>query len=455
MTTTAACVAAATPDTRDRYVDLLRVGSLGAVIVGHWLMAVVVVGQDGSVTATNALATLPALQPLTWLFQVMPVFFVVGGFSHAVALGSLERRGGTYADFVQSRVGRLLRPTVAFAAAWLAFGLSLELLGRSTGTFALATRVIAQPLWFVGIYLGVVAVAPLMLRWHRRHGIAVPAVLAVGVAVVDLLRFGLGVEPAGYLNFALVWLAAHQSGFFYADGALLRAGRRAGLRLAGGGLVAVVVLTTFGPYPVSMVGMPGERVSNMAPPTVALLAHTVWITGVVLVLRAPAQRWLLRARVWRAVVSANGVAMTAFLWHLTAMFVLIAGALWAGLPQPAAGTSAWWAQRLLWLPAFVLATAALVAAFRWADRPRPAVAGAARRRGENPLAALGIAICVVGVLGLSVTGFGGILAGRSAPLVIRSVTPVSSTVALLVGWALVARPRARVVHHADDQSRGP
>jgi len=103
----------------------------------------------------------------------------------------------------------------------------------------------------------------------------------------------------------------HQLGFLYADGSLLRAGRRVGLWLAGGGLTGVIALSAFGPYPVSMVGMPGERVSNMAPPTVALLAH-----------------------------------------------------LWVGWTQPAAGSSAWWVQRPLWLPAFALATAALVAVFR-------------------------------------------------------------------------------------------
>ena len=41
-------LATATPDTRDRYVDLLRVISLGVVVVGHWLMAVVLVGRDGT-----------------------------------------------------------------------------------------------------------------------------------------------------------------------------------------------------------------------------------------------------------------------------------------------------------------------------------------------------------------------------------------------------------------------
>src|SRR3954451_10757500 len=116
----AAHLAAATPATRDRYVDLLRVGSLGVVVLGHWLMAVVVTGPDGAVRTTNLLTIVPTLQPLTWLLQVMPVFFLVGGFSHATAVASVRRRGGRYADFVRSRAGRLLRPTAVFVAVWLA-----------------------------------------------------------------------------------------------------------------------------------------------------------------------------------------------------------------------------------------------------------------------------------------------------------------------------------------------
>src|SRR3954470_13820910 len=78
---------------RDRYVDLLRVASLGVVIVGHWLM-VIVYPTDAGARATNVLALVPTLQPVTWLLQVMPVFFLVGGFSHATALASVRRRGG-------------------------------------------------------------------------------------------------------------------------------------------------------------------------------------------------------------------------------------------------------------------------------------------------------------------------------------------------------------------------
>src|SRR5206468_3752318 len=141
-----------------------------------------------------------------------PVFFLVGGFSHTTALASLHRRGGTYADFVRSRAGRLLRPTAAFVAVWLALALAIELTGHDRGVLSMATRIVAQPLWFVGVYLGVVALAPPMARLHgrlqrRRLGWTVPAALAAATGVVDLLRFGLDVPSVGYLNVAFVWLA--------------------------------------------------------------------------------------------------------------------------------------------------------------------------------------------------------------------------------------------------------
>src|SRR5258705_13812729 len=116
---TSTTLAATTPATRDRYVDLLRVASLATVILGHWLMAAPVVAADGSVRVTNVLALVPALQPLTWLFQIMPVFFLVGGFAHGTALTSIERRGGGHVDFARPPAGRVLGPTAAFIWRWL------------------------------------------------------------------------------------------------------------------------------------------------------------------------------------------------------------------------------------------------------------------------------------------------------------------------------------------------
>jgi hypothetical protein len=430
-------LAARTPADRDRYLDLLRVLSLATVVVGHWLMAAVETGPDGRARAGNALAVLPSLQPLTWVFQVMPLFFAVGGFAHATAL----RKGPRYGEFVRARAARLLVPTGVFVAVWLVVALAIELAGRDDGMLRLATRTVAQPRWFIGVYLGVMAFAPLMWRLHRAHGPAVPAALAAGAVAVDAVRFGAGAgwEAVGHLNLLLVWLAVHQMGFLYADrrengGADLT---KAGAWLAGTGLTAVLALTAFGPYPVSMVGMPGEKVSNMSPPTLALLAHATWLLGLALLLRRPAARWLGRPRVWLAVITANGLAMTAFLWHLTALFLLSAVQMALGAGSPPIRSAAWWATRPVWIALLAAVTAALILVFRRADAP-PRLAP----RSHGPARSItGITLCLLGVLGFSAVGFGGVLAGRTAHLIVLPMTPLACLASLAAGAALLSIAR--------------
>ncbi|MFB7295995.1 acyltransferase family protein [Streptomyces rubiginosohelvolus] len=430
-------LAGATPASRDRYVDLLRVASLGAVVLGHWLMAAVT--PDG---VGNLLAVVPALQPLTWLLQVMPVFFFVGGFSHALSYRSLLRKrpegseDSVYSAFLRARLQRLLRPTMVFVLVWGAAALLVQLLGGGGGLTGVTLRMVTQPLWFIGIYLAMVAFTPPLLRLHERYGWGAFAGLAGAAVAVDVLRFAAGVPYVEFLNFAFVWLAVHQLGFLRADGRIRL--RRAAL-LAGGGLVTAAALVALGPYPLSMVGMPGEKVSNMAPPTLALLAHGLWLVGAVELLRAPAARLLERPRVWRTVVAANGVAMTAFLWHLTAMFGVY-GALLAldvDLPEPA--SAAWWAQVPLRLALAAALTAALVAAFRTFERP----AASAPVQGHGPLAALGATLCLLGVLGLSMVGFGGLLDGRTALLIAIPVSAPAAVAMTLGGWLLVERAGRR------------
>ncbi|WP_219582123.1 acyltransferase family protein [Streptomyces griseus] len=434
-------LAGATPATRDRYVDLLRVASLGAVVLGHWLMAAVT--PDG---VGNLLAVVPALQPLTWLLQVMPVFFFVGGFSHALSYRSLLRKrpegseDSVYSAFLRARLQRLLRPTTVFVLVWGAAALLVQLLGGGGGLTGVTLRMVTQPLWFIGIYLAMVAFTPPLLRLHERYGWGAFAGLAGAAVAVDVLRFAAGVPYVEFLNFAFVWLAVHQLGFLRADG---RVDPRRAALLAGGGLVTATALVALGPYPLSMVGMPGEKVSNMAPPTLALLAHGLWLVGAVELLRAPAARLLERPRVWRTVVAANGVAMTAFLWHLTAMFGVYGALLALDVELPAPASAARWAQVPLRIALAAALTAALVAAFRTFERPAaptaPGAPGASGASGGGPLAALGATLCLLGVLGLSMVGFGGLLDGRTALLIAIPVSAPAAVAMTLGGWLLVER----------------
>lgn len=442
-------LAAATPATRDRFVDLLRVASLGTVVLGHWLMAAVTVGPDGRAEVGNLLAVVPALQPATWLLQVMPVFFFVGGFSHALSHRSLLRRtppgAPLYPAFLRARLQRLLRPAMVFTAVWGAGALTVQVLGAGGPLTDTAARLVAQPLWFIGIYLAMVALTPPLLRLHERYGWGVFAALAWAAAMVDLLRFAAGVPYVAFLNFAFVWLAVHQLGFLRADGRL-RADPRIPAVLAAAGLASAAALVALGPYPLSMVGMPGEPVSNMAPPTLALLCHGVWLVGAVELLRGPAARLLERPRVWRAVVAANGVAMTAFLWHLTAMFGVHGLLLSLGVPLPAPAGAAWWLQAPLRVAAAGALTALLVAAFRRFERPSPAPDTTTSRTPAptaTPVAALGVTLCLLGVLGLSAVGFGGLLEGRTALLVVVHVTAPAAVAMAAAGWLLVERAGRR------------
>ncbi|MEE1938476.1 acyltransferase [Streptomyces sp. TRM 70361] len=449
-------LAAATPADRDRYIDLLRVASLGTVVLGHWLMAAVTAGSGGPdgarVTVDNLLAVVPELQPATWLLQIMPVFFLVGGFSHALSHRSLDRRlpPGTprYPAFLRARLQRLLRPTMVFTAVWCAAALAVRFTGRDGPLWDTAARLVTQPLWFIGVYLALVALTPPMLRLNARYGWGVFAALVWGAAMVDLLRFAAGMPYVEFLNLALVWLAVHQLGILRADGRL-GPDRRVPAALALGGLASAAALVAWGPYPLSMVGMSGEPVGNMSPPTLALLCHAAWLVGAVELLRAPAARLLARPRVWRAVVAANGVAMTAFLWHLTALFGVYGLLLALGLPLPAPASAAWWAWAPVRIGAAALLTALLVAVFRRFERPAatavpgPSPVSPPRSgrlpRAAVPAAALGAALCALGVLGLSVTGLDGLPAGHGALLVAVRITAPAAVAMTVAGWLLVER----------------
>ncbi|MFF3355030.1 acyltransferase [Streptomyces sp. NPDC002917] len=428
-------LAGATPATRDRYIDLLRVASLGTVVLGHWLMAAVTADGVG-----NLLAVVPGLQLLTWVLQIMPVFFFVGGFSHALSYRSLCRKqpdgstGSVYSAFLRARLQRLLRPTMVFILVWGTAALIVQLLGGGGGLTGVTLRLVAQPLWFIGIYLAMVAFTPPLLKLHDRYGWGAFAGLAAAAVAVDVLRFAAGVPYIAFLNFAFVWLAVHQLGFLRADGRIRRP-----VLLAGPGLAAAAALVAFGPYPLSMVGMPGEKISNMGPPTLALLCHGLWLAGAVELLRGPGARLVARPRVWRGVVAANGVAMTAFLWHLTAMLGVYGAMIALDVPLPEPATGAWWAQVPVRIAVAAAVTAGLVAVFRAFERPVSAVPG----KGSGPVSALGVTLCLFGVLGVSMVGFGGLLEGHTAVLIAVRVSAPAAVATALVGWLLVERAGRR------------
>ncbi|WP_326557074.1 acyltransferase family protein [Micromonospora sp. NBC_01796] len=381
-----------TPAERERYLDLLRALAIAAVVIGHWLIIVIDHDRSGRLTGRSALVELSAARPGTWLFQVMPIFFLVGGYANAASLSSHRRRGGRAVDWLLDRCARLLRPTTALIVVLAGAALGAQLVGADAEQVRPVVWFATIPLWFLAAYLAVVALTPVTYALHRRFGLAVPVALLALVVGGDLARL-VGPESYASGNFLFGWLAVHQFGYAWRDsrtgtgrsgGGLLRTqlpmAPTVGVGLLFGGFAALLALTLAGPYPVSMVNIPGERLHNMSPPSLALLANATWQLGVILLLRGPAERWLHRPRPWLVVIAANAVVLTIFLWHITAA-VLLVGALDAldALPTPAVGSGAWWLWRLPWLVTLTVVLAVLVAVFS------PIETGAGRRSRFLPL----------------------------------------------------------------------
>ena len=399
-------LAATTPAHRDRYVDLLRAGAILVVVVGHWVV-IAVTATDGRLGWVSLLTVQPWTHPLTWLVQVMPVVFLVGGYANAASWAAHHGRGGGAAAWVRGRALRLLRPTAAFLTVLLAGHLTATALGVEASVTATAVAAAASSLWFLVVYLAVVGVAPVLLAADRRWGLAAAAVAAGVVGAGDAARLLTGAASAGAASYLVAWAAMHQLGVAWHAGRLTR-DRRPAVALLAGGFAALLLMTVPGPYGVTMVGgAPPPELTNTAPPTLALLALACAQTGVVLLLRGAADRWLARRRVWLAVVAVNAVALTVYLWHLVPVVVAGHALVVTGVfPQPDIGSAGWWVLRVPWLALLAVLLLGIVAVTaRW-ERRTSSAAGA---EASAWAVGTGVVACLAGLAGLGVGGPDGVL----------------------------------------------
>jgi len=347
-------LAAKTPESRNRYVDFLRAVSIGAVVFGHWLMAAPYIG-DGNIVITSMLEHQQWTRWMTWAFQVMPVFFMVGGYSNSISWQSARRKGRSYNEWLQLRLQRLIAPVLPLILMWIVLAAGAQGLGLRPAMVKVASQMALIPIWFLAVYVFVVVLVPVTHNAWQRYGFKSFAVLVVAAVVNDLLFFVADMRALGWLNYAFVWLAVHQLGYAWKDGYM--AGARQGLVWMAGGVAVLAGLITLGPYPVSMVSVPGQEISNTLPPKIAMLALGIAQCGLLLSMEAPMRRWLSRATPWTAVVLVNSMIMTVFLWHLTASTLAIGCALLfnnAGL-NVLPGSGGWWALRPVWLLVYLLA----------------------------------------------------------------------------------------------------
>jgi fucose 4-O-acetylase-like acetyltransferase len=352
-------IEAATPATRDRAVDGLRALAILGVVVGHWLVMPLRPDATGALHVTSPLVALPGFAPVSWLLQMLGLFFLVGGYSAA--------RGyrAPYGAWLRKRMVRLTRPVLTLAGV-LAVALPLLwLFGVPAGTLRTTLVMTVQPLWFLGIYAVVTALTPAIVALVRRWGALAAVPSLVIVSIVDFLRYGPWQHSVpgwvGLVNLVPGWAFGYVLGVAWAYG---RLGRRGALLLAGGGAALCLLLVTRFGYPVSMVGVPGSTRTNSHPPSLLVLALAAAQCGLAILLRGRIAALLRRPRLWAVTTVVNLATLTILCWHQVAQ-VLVSGVALAIAPHGVSGLHdapdgpGWILRRLAWLPLYLAVLAAL------------------------------------------------------------------------------------------------
>ncbi|MEQ1735598.1 MAG: acyltransferase [Rhodoglobus sp.] len=332
---------------RDLTLDLARVFCVLLVVVIHLLMTGVIVDARSGIGLQRTLEMQPWYAHGTWIGQIMPLFFVIGGFAGLTAWRSLQRRGGDAPGYVTSRLLRLARPAFPlFLFYIMAIGAGLIII-MTTGLlgFPVLDAVIigaGSPLWFIAAYAISQALLPFLARLHEVAPKRTVLVLLVGVILVDTLHYATAdLAPLGFwlglLNLLFVWPLIQQFGFWYADGFF----DRPWWQLVLISLVALGMLwplTTFGPYSVDML-------VNQNPPTLPLVFIGLSQAAFLRLLKRPLSA-LMRTRPAKAFVFVAGTRLiTIYLWHVP-MIVLVAGlALLIPGASPRPGGAEWWWSR--------------------------------------------------------------------------------------------------------------
>lgn len=378
------------PAGRDLTLDLARVVCVLLVVFVHILFTGVGRNADGSLLIEKTVEAQSWFTAASWIANIMPLFFVVGGYAARAGWRSAIARGETADAFVRVRLARLARPALPlFLFFTIALG-ATRVLGIDPALVDTIAIGVGSPLWFLAAYMIAQALAPLMMRMHERHGAWVLLVLFAASLAVDAIRFlfvggvlgiepvppggyGLGQELFGIPNIVFVWLFAQQVGFFLYDGWFARRSWWQLVLLIAGGYAFLWGLVSLGGYTESMLG-------NQWPPTATMAALAIIQASALTLLRAPLTA-LMRARAAQGAVFLIGSRlMTIYLWHLPMIMVLIGIELLLPLPLPAPGSPAWWWTRPVFL-IVVLAAVWLLSLWlvRFEKVPAPGVAAVPSR----------------------------------------------------------------------------
>jgi hypothetical protein len=396
---TPAEVEANTPATRDRAIDVIRIGSLVGVVVGHTIMATSTL-RDGVFIWSNLLTASPVFQALTWIFQIMPLFFFAG----VAASVNAWTPASSWGNWLMRRCTRLYRPVFYYLAFWWVAlaGLSMVL---PEHVYEPVAGISIQLLWFLGAYVLVLATVPLLARITTTGRLAAAVAGAyVFVAVVDAIRINLdGASALGYLNM-IAWVIPGMFGVAYRRELLTG---RAALMLGFVMLAVNLGLLVVGPYELSLVGIETQQLKNMTPPSLLLAGHAIMMCAFAIAAAPAIRRWAQRPRVWWLTAIGNSGAMTLYLWHIPPLLAIHLVFDYLGYPRFDPGTSGFVVLSIVQLLIMgALVTLVFVTLRPLENSPLPLWDGGFVARPGARSMAVGGLLCIAGAATLASVGWG-------------------------------------------------
>ena len=304
-------VEAQTPADRDRAIDVIRIVSLIGVVFGHTVMATSTIRDDVFIWS-NLLTASTVFQALTWVFQIMPLFFFAG----VAASVQSWKPGSSWGGWLLKRCTRLYRPVFYYLAFWTVTLAVLRFV-LPEHVYEPIAGISVQLLWFLGAYVLVLAAVPLLARITTTAQVAGAVIGTYAfIATIDAVRITAdsteGYASLGYLN-TVVWLIPGVFGVAYRQN-LLSSG--AACKIGIGMLGVNLALLYFGPYELSLVGIETQQLKNMTPPSLLLAGHAIMMCAFAIAAAPAINRWARRPRVWWLTAIGNSGAMTLYLWHM-------------------------------------------------------------------------------------------------------------------------------------------
>jgi fucose 4-O-acetylase-like acetyltransferase len=346
---TAPAAASTNQSHRDLTLDFARVLCVILVVITHLLLVGIGRSTTGQISVARTLELQSWFNGVSWGGQIMPLFFVVGGFASLTAWRGAVRKGGTAAEYVRGRVIRLALPALPLFIFYVIVIGAAILAGVDRAFLQGVTTGAGSPLWFIAAYVLVQAFVPTMAGFHQRAPKLTLVILLACAILVDVLRYSTGITEIGLINLAFVWLFIQQVGFWYADGWFARRAWWQLVLIAVVCYLALVPLTTIGPYSADML-------SNLNPPTIPLIVLAVAQACVLRLLKRPLSA-LMRTRGAQGFVYLAGTRlMTIYLWHLPLIIALSGLCLIIPGALPAPASAVWWWTRI---PFFVILLAGL------------------------------------------------------------------------------------------------